>query len=323
MAALATACDLGDGVQPEPPPELRVVRWFPEDGQGAECAASDETCGVPRDSRIRLEFDRPLLPVTATRQSLGLYTRIPQLGGPFLLPHYDLFDRSVTYTMSGWLLPGTLYQIDLPRASSSVLGFRSFDEAALAADQTTHISFVSSKSPGAPAAPALPVPDCADVVKLLVRSCSGGCCHDGSAPAAGLRLDSEDGLVTTAIRRVARQTDRGNTWAAVQVNPARFGTAMARIAPGEPFSSYLAYKLLLRPENLENCRGPDCVWDDFAAAAPCKPIDAAESQRLRDWFVQGEPMPPSSEACGEPAPPLDCGSVRAIEAWITAGAACE
>ncbi len=56
-------------------------------------------------------------------------------------------------------------------------------------------------------------------------------------------------MLSTAIGRVAHQTDLGTTTGEVLENPARMGIDMLIIDPGRPDNSYLLYKLIVRPEN--------------------------------------------------------------------------
>jgi hypothetical protein len=51
----------------------------------------------------------------------------------------------------------------------------------------------------------------------------------------------------------------------------------------------------------------------------CVPSEA-EIERLREWFVQGEPMP--LDAWSAPGASLYRSKLRGIQTWIRAGAAC-
>ena len=77
-------------------------------------------------------------------------------------------------------------------------------------------------------------------------------------------------------------------------NPSRFGVQMPRIDPGSPGNSYLMYKLLRSPKNFELTGNSDVCVTAHRVPLPdgqCLPPSEAESARLREWFVRGQPMP--------------------------------
>jgi hypothetical protein len=329
---LAFGCDIGEVDLRATGPALHVVESTPTDGEGITCDLADSACGVPLDRAIRLELDRPLIPASANRQSISVYAGTPGLGSPFLFPYYDVLARVLTYRLSGWLEPKTLYRLALPIAiDRRAAGLRAFDGAALAPGQVpTELSFFTSALPAAsqPSPPFIE-PTCEAVVQLLSEHCASGCCHGGEKPAMGLRLDSKAGLFSTAVGRVAHQTETGNTLGVTFENPARFGVAMPIIAPESAATSYLVYKMMLSDENLAPCSGADCGFDDLPGAQTCMPFSTQERERIAGWFVQGEPMPPErtpaeSSGCGPPAGrPLNCGEMRALERFINSGVPCE
>lgn len=254
----------------------------------------------------------------------------PNVGGPFFSPRYDVLERRLTYVPSGWLEGKALYRVRLPVVKSALdYGLRAFDGAPLSAGVVpTQFSFVTAAGPGE-SSPRTPFqePTCDDISALLAAHCASGCCHGGESPAMGLRLDSIDGLSATAIERVAHQTETGNTVGIPFSDPARFGVGMPIIFAGEPASSYLIYKLLLSPENLEPCQGPACAFDSLPGARTCTPLPSDERERLASWFVLGEAMPivqPAADAdCLPPDNrPLDCGEMRALTRFIEQGARC-
>ncbi len=130
----------------------------------------------------------------------------------------------------------------------------------------------------------------------------------------GLDLGSGQGLLGTAISRVAHQTDvEASAGVPTQV-PSRFGQGMPIIDPGRPDNSYLVYKLVINRASF----GPDpCGASAYsvALAGVCLPASAAETDRLRDWFVRGEPMPPPETGFS-----LVAEDVRLVERWILDGA---
>jgi len=146
-----------------------------------------------------------------------------------------------------------------------------------------------------------------------------GCleCHGAlggdAAPHMGLSLDGWDDIQTTAIAKVAHQTEIGETTGVTNEAPLRFGVNMPIIDPERPDNSYLMYKLLLRPEAYEPGAPTDCEEPES-----CSPPDGEELERLRAWFVRGEPMPET--APGESF--IDHAALASLQAFIRGGAAC-
>ena len=321
-------CDLGPSdFDPGRGPALHLLASVPRNGEGIPCGVGDAGCGVPLDVTIELRLDRPLLPASAVRQSIAVFTGTPGLGSPFLLPEYDLLERRLSYRNTGRLVPNALYQLRLPIARTATdYGLRAFDGAALEPGAVPNeLSFFTSATlADNPPAAQFEEPSCDQIVKLLAGHCAGGCCHGGESPAMGLRLDSWSGLRATAIEQVAHQTETGTTVGVPFTNPARFGVAMPIIDSGSPETSYLVYKLLLSPANLAPCHAGGCAFDALPGAQSCLPLPEQERERLSGRFVQGEPMPLFSDpACG-PADnrALDCGEMRALTRWIAGGARC-
>jgi hypothetical protein len=332
LCVALAGCDLGPAqLDPGHGPALHLLASLPENGQGIRCSKGDASCGVPIDATIELSFDRPLLPATAVRQSIAVYTGSPGVGSPFLVPNYDLLERRLRFRNMGRLQPNALYQLRLPLAhSSSESGLRAFDGAGLEPDVAPNeLSFVTSASLAVvPAAPAFSEPTCEQITTLLSSHCAGSCCHGGESPAMGLRLDTWSGLEQTAIEHVAHQTETGNTVGVPFSNPARFGVAMPILDPNGPATSYLIYKLLLSPANLAPCATDSCAFEALPGAQSCVPLPGAERERLAAWFVQGAAMPivesGVSDAGCLPSDnrPLDCGEMRAITRFIEGGARC-
>jgi hypothetical protein len=300
LAPLVVACDLGapTGASGRGP-DLHVVATYPENGAGTECGRSDpDDCGVPVDSPIEVRFDRFILPKTAVRQSLRVYSGRPDQALR-LEPVYDVVERVVTYrTAPGVFERGLLYQVDiaLPEENSDGFGFRAFDWAPLveSGEIPLHFSFRTARAAPGDVPPPAP-PSCNDVLSVLSASeCGLAPCHAGPKAQMGLRLDSGLGLRETAISRVARETEGPNAGATI-VDPARFGVGMPLIDPGGPSSSYLVYKLLTKPENFGSgdaaCRTSHLVP---LREGTCLTPPQAERSRLGDWFVRLDPMPPGS-----------------------------
>jgi hypothetical protein len=334
LLALVAGCDQGEPApeRAEGPP-LALVATYPLDGAGLECPLdAPPECGVPLNTPIELRFDRVLLPSTATRQSIVLYTGSPnnQPGagsGDVLQPTYDLVERVVSFRLpeGKGLAPSTLYTVELPvPVEDADFGFRAFDRAPLAATRLPlRFSFFTSAVEEA-VTPAEPVPDCSEVLTFFsTNPGQGACsnCHNSERAPHGLDLSTGNALLATAIGRVAHQTDLGITTGAVLENPSRMGIGMPIIDPGRPDNSYLLYKLIVRPENYRSSASdPDVCDSDYRVAVDegCLPPSEAERKRLGEWFVLGEPMPLT-----EPDIALDRDRLQAIQRFIRAGADCE
>lgn len=303
----------------------------PANQQGLDCDRALPGCSVPTNVQVRLTFDRPILPSTAVRQSIAIFVSEKAAYTPLYEPEYDLLTRRVTFRTSNTLLPGVLYQMRLPVAKgANDLGFRAFDGAPLEDGpvRTKSVFFTADGPAERPVTPTLAAPTCERVLEIFNQSCVSSCCHGKSDAAMGLALDSAERIVDSAVLRIAHQTETGNRWGVSFPNPVRFGVSMHRIDPGHSYSSYLVYKLLLDPRNAEPCSeaSRSCASE---GENDCVPLSDMERQSLAEWFVQGEPMPPTRAAahlmgCDDPPPRehLDCSDLRVITRWIDSGAAC-
>jgi len=285
---------------------------------------------VPIAAPIRLRFDRLLLPSSVTRGALRVYTGTRNNTAPYSSPRYDVLRGEVTVEFVRPLQRKVLYQLELSDPRRGGVGFRAFDGAPLdPGDRGFRWSFVTSGEAAGSGVVAGPErqPTCEDVLPMLTASCAG-CCHGGDEPSMGLSFENATALRETAIGRPAHQTETGNTLGVPFQSPDRFGVAMPVIAPNASENSYLVYKLLLAPDNANPCASPsECErFADFDVNEPCLPPSSEESARLREWFVQGGPMPPLPGAgpsnCANPRR-LDCPSMRVLTRWINQGARCE
>ncbi|HET9957348.1 MAG TPA: hypothetical protein VFQ61_22775 [Polyangiaceae bacterium] len=324
---------------------------------------------VPLDAPIVVRLSRPLLPASAVRQAVSVYSGQPGMASPFLAPHYDVLNRVLVYWTIGQFTPEALYQIQfaIPAAAQG-FGLRAFDGTPLSnTSPFLRTSFVTSdrtaalpvlpkpedtaeqEMPGQPQTeppkinPQQAEPTCREVVELFKASCASSCCHGGAAPAMALALDSEEGLLRTAIGKVAHQARAPEVEGVPFVDPDRFGNAMAIIQPGSPATSYLVYKMLLLPENLESPSPVTGSQLDASAKTSshvlglslpdeaCDPLDEQERTRLSNWFVHGEAMPPSWVARSRPGTAdcslpsraaLGCSEFRRINRFIELGAHC-
>jgi hypothetical protein len=310
---------------------VHVVATHPADGAGTECTLNDPPeCGVPRNTPIEIRFDRFLLPKTAVRQSIRLFT------GPrafvTLQPFYDTVERVVVYRVASgdWLRPGLLYQVELvsPKDDENGFGFRAFDGAPLSKENEAPLrfSFRTARATPAPIERDAP-PNCFEAWSALGRSgCSKSDCHSGNDAPMNLRLDSRASLLSTAIGHVAHEADTGPVAGRPLVDPSRFGTGMPVIDPGNPGTSFLLYKLLVGPANFsDGCTTKYSVPTGFHAdgGAPrtpsrgCPSPEPEEQQRLRDWFVPLEPMPLGSALAG------GMETLNLLQQYILAGAETE
>ncbi len=288
-----------------------------------ECSAtSPDDCGVPRDSPILLRFSRYLRPSTAVRQSIHVTSGDADVSSGFLQPEYDVIERVLVFRrQEGALLePGALYTIELVVPSdTSVFGLEAFDGAPLA-EGTVPLKFDFRAARAAP--PMREPPPAREPTPNLgglFGSCASVSCHNSAAsaeqdvPRMGLDLASTQGLRETAIARVAHQTDLSGKAGVVLENPPRFGVGVPVIDPNRPSNSYLLYKLLRKPGNFG---GDTCTtrYSELPLAGGECLYQEDESERLREWFVRGDPMPRGKDS------KIDMQQLRGIQAWIRGGA---
>jgi hypothetical protein len=293
-----------------------VIATYPEDGAGTNCTPdSPDDCGVPVDAPIEVRFDRYLLPSTATRQSVVLYSGSPNFA-LLLSPVYDVVERVLSYRVNGGTLtPGLLYHAALyvPSERKDGSGVRAFDGAELERGNVP-IAWSFRTARAAPAfTPPPPTPTCDDALSILAVSCAG--CHAGADAYLGLRLDSGRDLRETALHRVARETEGADVTTPL-LDPARFGENMPVIEPGSPGTSYLVYKLLVNPLNFETGGAP-CTTSHRVRLpnGVCPLATGSERTRLENWFVRLDPMPPQGAALQGGVPEL-----QALSEFIQTGA---
>lgn len=299
-------------------PPLGVVATYPAAGSGLECGVdSPADCGVPRDASLELRFDRYLDPSTAIRQAVQVYTGDPELS-VFFQPEYDVVERVLVFKLlpGARLAPGARYTVEIVRAAApDDYGLRAFDgapvgegDAPLVFDfRTRRLDLPERVEPSEPAT-------CADALAAFqTGGCAAVTCHGSPTPPMGLNLSSREGLLTTAINRVAHQAETGSKAGAPLEDPPRVGTQMPIIDPGRPANSYLLYKLVRKDRNFDATQLGCSTVHRVAQAGTCPKPSQGESARLREWFVRGEPMPLSAERQIDPRP---------LQSWIRSGAAC-
>ncbi len=160
---------------------------------------------------------------------------------------------------------------------------------------------------------------CATVMPIFRGSCSNSACHGGSAPAAGLRLDTSQGVIDTAINRVSIESNQGSRSAA-QPPSALFGLDMPIVdstgAEGAPGNSWLVYKLMLATP-------PSSSPDVDFHTQPWTDLKASERATLGNYVTGSEmpfPMTPGAPPASETTP-LSLDQIEQISFWIQQGAA--
>jgi hypothetical protein len=357
LALSLAACDQGDrAIDDARGPPLQVVATYPAAGQGLECGLdAPDDCGVPRNAVLQIRLDRYLLPASAVRQAIRFYSGSQDAHAPFTQPEYDLVERVLFYRPLGELQPKTTYTVELIIPDDEQAeGLRAFDGAPLAEGPVPlKFDFHTNGELAGPERYPEEDASCDDVIAIVGRSttCSDASCHvrsgspdcpeghardaDGrcvGVPRQGLVLSDAFGLLTTAISKVAHQTELGSKTGVPLEDPVRMGVQMPIIDPARPDNSYLLYKLLRREQNFDADSSSFDVIDGvcdtrydvgFPAGGPCAPPGAAESERLREWFVRGDPMPPTVVASsGLVLKHLYREELRTIQAWIRQGARC-
>jgi len=323
-------CDQGPrDLAPARGPELHLVASYPSDGEGLDCQPSSADCGVPTNAPIELRFDRYLDPSTAVRQAMAVYSGSED-NAVFLEPEYDVVERVVRYRHFSGLTftPGVLYTVELIVPSQDHPdGFRAFDGAPIAEGEAPlRFNFRTRENAGPQPSPS-PTPGCRDMLDLFARPtstgamCSGSGCHRPPAPM-GLDLSSGRGLATTAIGAVAHEAATGPRPDTPLEDPPRVGVQMPVVDPGRPGNSYLIYKLIRNTDNFSAPAGPCATnYQVLLPKGQCLPPSPAESTRLREWFVTGQPMPLARTSAAHPH--LEQADLRAIQSWIAAGAPLE
>ena len=295
---------------------LRIVALEPAPARGLDCDGG--ACGFAPDAPIRFKFDRWLLPTTAIRQSVSLYTEGTQLG-VFLRPDYDVTARSLGFRPDAPLLPDTVYILEFSDADKETngFGFRSYDGDSLG--KSTRFAFRTAGASGSPPAnDSEPAASCREVlIAMAGAGCANAGCHSGNQPRMGLALDTALSLETTAIDHVAHQTESGTEASQRVVSGGRFGVQMPIIDPGRPENSYLIYKLLIsRWLNRELGEAAESA-DAFSADA----LPTSEIEEARAWFIGFGAMPPDEVGYPNGVSPIEL--VRTIQGWIRAGAMCQ
>jgi hypothetical protein len=272
------------------------------------------TCTGP----VELAFDRLLLPVTVTRQSIFLSdTRMPP---NFFTPTmaYDPVARVVRITPDKPFTVGQTYrvQISSPSSPTDPSGLHAIDGATLdPALQGKTVEFMVTAAATAPPTP--PVIDFCKQVSPQLASCGNLTqCHiNNKTPAVGLVLSFRD-LPATRATAIGRVAEESNTGPVSQGQPASrlFGQDMPIIDPGDgttgdPGNSWLLYKTLMASN-----AAPGLTTTANAHSVSWTPLSDTERATLSGLIPGREmPIPPL-------AMPLSVDQLETISLWIAQGA---
>lgn len=288
---------------------------------------------VVSTTSFKLQFDRLLLPSSATRQAVCLESVLTNVvnasgctAGLVLAPSYDPVRREVTYRQvpgNPRMIPGARYQLSVYTAIADTdSGIRSFDGVPLEVPASVEVGVLDDPPGVVPPYEPLPTGDhfctapdplctgtCARSVSTMLGGCAYAGCHAGNPTMAaeGLELGSPATLLATAIGHTAHETETGEPAAESSL---RFGRAMPVLDVAVPGNSYLIYKLLARhglPLSLPF--PPDPSGDPT--------VDPPEVVRLRNSVVVGMPMPPDDASS---LTPLRAGEPEWLSAWLLQGA---
>lgn len=297
---------------------------------------------------IQIAFDRMLLPASVTRQAFLLGDANNVALEPVVT--YDPVRRIVTLSNpdpggGSWLTPGLSYKLILTTPQTSpdhVSGARAIDGAILDAASTGEVGFMASAAANAGGIDAK-MSFCNDVLPIFQARCSAGQCHgaptiqppserfpDGhTVPAAGLLLETSQGVLATAIGRVAQGSNTGATAGAGGPPYPKFGIDVPIIDPGDPGNSWVMYKLLLAPRPTVDggiLDGTNCGGVAVPPTTGPSPLTAwvemSDDERARlSNYVLGNQMPyPPAPGKDDRSQNLTLDELERIRAWIAEGA---
>jgi hypothetical protein len=280
LAVSSASCDQGK-VHDEAPAAGPAVHLLGANVVGGLLEPSD---------RVELSFDRLLLPLSITRQTFILGELVgDQFLGLTPTIRYDPVARVVTVTPlpEQAFDPEQTYRLTVasPAGPTDVNGLRAIDGATLSASSPSSVTFRVAMDAGT-ASPPPPPPDfCTAILPLFVGRCSGSGCHGGSStpPAAGLRLTDPDGVLTTAIGRVAEGSNTGPLAGNGQAPTLAFARDMPIIDPG--------------PETLLTLAG--AVVDAAAAATPLSGGDPSHSWLMYKVLMAVPPACSTGSPCSD------------------------
>jgi hypothetical protein len=340
-AALAAGCDVNPTDQPPPPgPAVKLL--------GANVSAGQ---ALPASGRLELLFNRLLLPATISPSTFLLKDASGNAVSPSPAVAFDPVARVVTVTPAQPLDPAQQYSLTIavPASSTDVKGLRAIDGTP--APSGLGISSFSVQSGGSPPT-AIGVDFCKDVRPIFKYNCTAGLCHGGMLPAEGLELDSNAGVVATAIGMVAHGANTGQR-AAPAAPELLFDEDMPVVdaqrgqSQGRPDHSRLIYKVLMGlptttpctpGENLtpgqNGCLGltdagpPVDITGLYSAVLPSGPQGLQDDPGDRDILanlIPGREMPFPMNPAAPPLkldPPysLALDQMERLSLWIAEGA---
>jgi hypothetical protein len=218
-----------------------------------------------------------------------------------------------------WLLPDQPYEVVLgvPTDAGEAFVLRAIDGAQLDQGVSARRQFAFLTKAATLQSRRTPMDFCRDVYPTFAKYCSDGCHAAGqpAPPAAGLVLDTGDGVWHTALGQVSKQANTGARAGLPGPPPAVFGVDIAIVDPGSPGTSWLLYKMMMTDEPRPiswSCAGyrPPVQLTDTTA----KGLGATERARLSD-LMTGQSMPPPGSVS---TPSLE--EMERVSEWIAQGA---
>lgn len=221
--------------------------------------------GVDRAARLRVFFDRLLLPLDVHRGHVLL--RSGELS-VFVELRYDPIERAVIVESESALDPDVVWRL-------RVEGLRDLDRREM---EPWEIAFrTGSEAIGEdPEAVSF-----ADVAPIFEARCASAECHAGPSAVLGLDLSSAEGVRSTAVGVAAQQARVGVSDRPWLGTSTLAGLARVEVVAGvgRPGDSYLVYKVLGDPH----------VWGARMPPEPEPPLGAEELDLLGRWIQAGAP----------------------------------
>lgn len=189
---------------------------------------------LPVDQPIELAFDRLLLPITVTRQSIVLVDKAaPSTAITFAIA-YDPVARVVTLTPVQTLSPGHTYQLSIASPSDPTVssGLHAIDGATMDPNSARTITFLAETASGTPPVTCSGIVGpcmsfCNDIVPILSPTCAGSSiCHNGTIYANGGPIAA--GLALTGPR--SPELASGNLPAIPSMSQFIYATAINRLS---------------------------------------------------------------------------------------------
>ena len=232
--------DAPDASLPDEAP--KIIKFSPENG--AE--------NVTRRPIIRVSYNRQLNAHTIETYNFSLHSGAS--GGRWTTSYYDPFKMELVVWSAGYLLRKSTWVFEinkgiegangLPAEFGVVTEFRTGDD--IIYESPYHLRSYKN-----------------DIRPIFEERCAS--CHGGSDAVAGLKLDTEENIATTAIGQ-----------------PSQGRPNWDLIVPTQPGSSYLLYKLSDDPD-IPGMRMPRSLDEDATAL----PLSDEEKTALLDWIVTG------------------------------------